>query len=416
VAFFYENSRLRCGSPRGTGSGLSADVEEIARARGTPAYIYDLDAIRERYRALAASTGKLKASVHYAVKANPNAAVVGALVELGAGADVVSAGEIAQAMAAGAQPERIIFSGVGKTEKEIARALRLGVKQLNVESPAELARIARLAKALGTAADVAFRMNPDVSPETHPYITTGFRENKFGMDESFLPELVEIVRAAGSALRLRGLTLHIGSQLLELASLSEAIVKTREVFTGLRALGFPLDRFDVGGGLGIDYETPDESRELGLVASYGLMLERLLGDLGAEILLEPGRILVGRAGILVGEVQYTKRAPAKTFAILDTGMHHLLRPALYQARHRVLPVRLDEGSATEAYDVVGPICESSDFLARDAKLPSLRSGDLLAIADAGAYGRSMASQYNAHQLPVEVAVSGGVAATAERQL
>ena len=414
MAFFYRDDQLRCGSP----AGASCSIAEISRANGTPLYVYDVDAIRERARLLTKALGGLRAAVHYAVKANPCPAVIGALAGEGFGADVVSGGEIEQALAAGVPAAKTIFSGVGKTIREIEYALDCGVKQLNVESPGELARIGEIARARDVVANVAFRMNPDVSPATHPYITTGFRENKFGMDESFLPELLEIVRSAKGALRLRGLTMHIGSQLLELESLSEAVHKTKAVFLSLREAGHALDRFDVGGGLGIDYALHDESPELERLLRYGEMLQRELSDLsdaGVEILLEPGRILVGRAGILVGEVQYVKRSPAKTFAILDTGMHHLLRPALYQAEHRVLAVR-GGGGAEESYDVVGPICESSDFLARGARLPRLNQGDLVALADAGAYGRSMASQYNAHAYPSEVAVENGRASRVEGPL
>ena len=257
--------------------------------------------------------------------------------------------------------------------------------------------------------DVAFRLNPDVNPKTHPYITTGFRENKFGMDESFLPDLVSQLKNAQDAVKLRGLTMHIGSLLFDLDVLNEAMEKTLVVHHHLEKEGLSLDRFDVGGGLGIRYETSDAKDELEMLATYGARLKKIVAShlpASTEILAEPGRLLVARAGILITEVQYIKQAPAKTFAIVDTGMHHLLRPALYQAKHRVLrltgAVDRADLSSNISYDVVGPICESSDVLAKNIEMPEVRSGDLLAIADTGAYGFSMANVYNSHELPREI--------------
>lgn len=402
MAYFYRNGRLKVGS-----DSAHADVAELVRTSEGPTYIYDLDNIRERFIALQRSFGSARHAIHYAMKANSHPEVLRLLASLGAGVDTVSGGEIRRALECGFTADRIIFSGVGKTVREIEYALTKGIKQINVESPQELVRIQEIAGRLGRTADVAFRMNPDVNPKTHPYITTGFRENKFGMDESFLPELLEILSNAGSRLRLRGLTMHIGSQLLELDSLEEAIEKTVTVHRFLVDKGFHLDRLDIGGGLGIAYETDDESGEFSLMEAYGRMASDKTAGLGVELLTEPGRILVGRAGLLVGEVQYLKTTPTKTFAIINTGMHHLIRPALYGARHRVLAVRWPTDETSHRYDVVGPICESSDFLAKDAELPRLNQGDLLALADSGAYGFTMASTYNAHDLPREIAVSVG---------
>ena len=227
----------------------------------------------------------------------------------------------------GFKPEQVILSGVAKSKDELTYALKIGIKQINVESPSELRRIAAVASSLNLKAPIAFRMNPDVNPQTHPYITTGFRENKFGMDDSFLPELVEILKA-NTSLNLRGLTCHIGSQLLELGSLREAIEKTKAVFLDLKKQGFKLDRFDIGGGVGINYQTEDETSERELLAEYGKMAEKIVSDMDVEVILEPGRTLVARSGLLIGEVQYIKATQHKTFAILNTGMNHLLRPAL----------------------------------------------------------------------------------------
>lgn len=378
------------------------DLMELAHSVEGPFYVYALNDVIERARRLKGSFGSQHVSIHYAMKANGNADLLRALAREGLGADTVSGGEIEDALSAGFAPSTIIFSGVGKTVREIELAVRLRIKQINVESPQELERVAQVARRLGGSADVAFRMNPDVSPQTHPYITTGFRENKFGMDESFLPELKRILGANRDALCLRGLTLHIGSQLTELKSLEDAVTKTLPVFRAFRAEGHPVDRFDIGGGLGIDYASADTENEFALIADYGRMAHRLLGQENCETLCEPGRILVARAGLLVAQIQYVKTTPHKTFAILDTGMHHLLRPALYQAKHRILPLEKRPDSESRTYDIVGPVCESSDFLAKDVRLPRLEQGDYLAIADAGAYGFSMASRYNRHAMPAEI--------------
>jgi diaminopimelate decarboxylase len=400
VAYSYQNGRLVAGS-----TDKNFDVLEIARKHDRPVYIYDLGDILSRARKFRAAFGMLNMSHHYAMKSNANAEILRAMAKDGFGVDTVSGGEIKLALENGFTADKIIFSGVGKTKAEIELAIKADIKQINVESPQELERIAEIAKKLSRKPSVAFRMNPDVNPQTHPYITTGFRENKFGMDFSFLPELKKILKGNSDNLRLRGVTLHIGSQLLELTALKDAITKTIAVYKELQAEGFEVDRFDIGGGLGINYSTDDATEELQRVAEFGKMVQELLTPLKCEVLSEPGRILVARSGILVGEVQYIKSTEFKNFAILNTGMHHLLRPALYQAKHRVLAVENSTSVQQMKYDVVGPICESSDFLAKDVQLPKLKAGDYLAIADAGAYGFSMASNYNHHALPAEVVLT-----------
>ena len=407
MSYFFRDGDLKVGSETGYLS-----VEALARKTGTPVYIYDLDDVELRYHAYAKALLGLNASIHYAMKANSNPTLLSRLASWGAGVDTVSAGEIKKAIAAGFQPHKIIFSGVAKTKKEIAFAVTNGIKQINIESPAELARIIEIARTQKKTVDVAFRLNPDVNPKTHPYITTGFRENKFGMDESFLPELIQLLRSAKDAVRLRGLTMHIGSLLFDLDVMKEAAEKTLAVHHHLVKEGFVLDRLDIGGGLGIRYETDNATDELGMLEKYGVMIRDVITqhfgkDPKIEILCEPGRLLVGRAGLLVSEVQYIKRAPAKTFAIVDTGMHHLLRPALYQAKHRVLKLQSADSSTTQSYDVVGPICESSDVIAKSIELPTVHAGDLIAVADTGAYGYAMASAYNSHDLPAELLVENG---------
>ena len=397
MAFTYRDGRLWAGSETN-----GTDLLDLAKKYDRPVYVYDLGDIVNRIRRLRDSFGSLPVSIHYAVKANANPEILRAMAKEGIGVDTVSGGEIQAALENGFTAQSVIFSGVGKTKAEIELAIQSDIKQINVESPQELERIAEIARRLGRKPSVAFRMNPDVNPQTHPYITTGFRENKFGMDVSFLPELKSIVRKKADFLRLRGVTLHIGSQLLELSSLRDAISKTAAVYKELQAEGFNVDRFDIGGGLGINYGTDNNEDDFQRINEYGKMVRDLLGELNCEVIAEPGRILVARSGILIGEVQYIKKTQFKTFAILNTGMHHLLRPALYQAKHRVLPLINPPKVQLQKYDVVGPICESSDFLAKDVELPQLNAGDYLAMADAGAYGFSMASFYNRHALPQEV--------------
>ncbi len=397
MPFGYCDGHLWAGNP-----GAGQDLLKLARNYDRPLYVYALPDVTARARRLRSAFGTLPVSLHYAMKANANADLLKCLAKEGYGVDTVSGSEIEEAMRAGFEPAKIIFSGVGKTKAEIELAIRHSIKQINIESPQELDRIGQIATKLNRKIDVAFRMNPDVNPQTHPYITTGFRENKFGMDESFLPELKNILCGYEDQVILRGLTFHIGSQVTGLGSFQEAIEKTILVYKSLCAEGYPLDRLDIGGGLCVDYSTDDIAPEHQLIQDYGRMACKLLEPLKCEILIEPGRILVARCGLLIGEVQYVKSTQFKNFAILNTGMHHLLRPALYQAVHRVLPLEQKQGTPLRRYDVVGPICESSDFLARDVTLPLVASGDYLAIADTGAYGYSMASLYNRHALPLEI--------------
>lgn len=405
MAFFYDQGRLKVGEPNHS----SLDISDLIADQTGPVYVYDIDNVVKRFGLLKASleaAGPLRHTIHYAMKANSHPRILKTLADLGAGVDTVSGGEVRLAIEAGVPANRIILSGVAKTEKEIEYALKNEIKQINVESPQELLRIAAVAERLGQKANVAFRMNPDVDPKTHPYITTGFRENKFGMDDTFLPELIQILRDHPDSLKLRGVTQHIGSLLFDLDVMREAIEKTIRIHHRLVKEGFAPDRLDIGGGLGIRYETADEQNELELVRQYGKMVREAIKGLDVELLTEPGRMIVGRCGLLIGEVQYIKKAPAKTFAILDTGMHHLLRPALYGAKHRIVPL-IERAGAKQNYDIAGPICESSDILAKEVQLTELHQGDRVGIADAGAYGFVMASRYNAHELPREVLIANG---------
>ncbi len=390
----YKNSQLHFGLS-------SFNLQTLIQDYDSPFYVYDLKGIADRFTKwnLAFTKG---ASVHYAVKANSNLEILKMLKSMGSHVDVVSGGEIKKALEAGFLGRDIIFSGVGKTKSEIELALDSKIYQINVESPAELRRIAEIAISKGLKAPVSLRFNPDVNPETHPYITTGFRENKFGLDESLLPEVIDLLKTYAQSLDLKGLTLHIGSQILDIHVYREAIQKTRTVFEYLKTLGFEMTRFDVGGGVGIHYQEQKLAQEEEFVKAFGQMVEQELQGLNVEIQTEPGRWIVAHSGVLITQVQYIKKTPFKNFAIVDSGMHHLMRPALYGAYHSVWPLASSGQNSLKPYDIVGPICESSDFFAKDRTLPELKENDFLVIADSGAYGFSMASLYNAHGLPKEI--------------
>ncbi|MCB0419817.1 MAG: diaminopimelate decarboxylase [Bdellovibrionales bacterium] len=389
-----------------THKGGVIPLKDVVTRSPDPIYVYDLDGVMDRLEKFKGSLS-VPHSVHFALKANNNRLILSAMAQAGFGVDVVSGGELQLAIDCGFSPERIVFSGVGKTVSEIEKAIQLRIKQINVESPQELKRIIALAKKIGRSARVAFRMNPDVHAETHPYITTGFRENKFGMDRTFLPELESQVREAEGAVTLVGLTVHIGSQLKQLEPMIEAIEKTKEIHNELQSRGWDLKTFDVGGGLGIHYEDGNLAVDEKAIAQYGSAVSEATREMGVEILFEPGRVIVARFGVLIGEVQYIKETPYKNFAILNTGMHHIMRPCLYQAHHRLLPLT-QKTVAPQLYDIVGPICESSDVLGKDRALPILEQGDFIAVADAGAYGAVMANAYNSHSLPKEFVVYNGV--------
>ena len=366
-----------------------------------PVYVYDLPEMVKRLKLYQEALGK-QGKVHYAVKANSHKKILKAFAEIGAGADVVSQGEIMQALEGGYKTSDILFSGVGKTKAELEYAIKNDVYQINVESPQELLRIGEIAKALNKKATVAFRFNPDVNPETHPYIRTGFRDNKFGMDESFSYELETILDKFKEHIYLQGITLHIGSLIHDLNSFKEAIEKTLPVYDHFQTKYKSLKTFDIGGGLGFKYESQDYEPDYQQIKDYGQMVQKLFKDRqDIQILAEPGRMLTGRSGLLITEVQYIKNSPFKNFVIVDTGMHHIMRPSLYSAFHHIDKLK-KQGLPNQVYDVVGPICESTDVLGSGRNLERTTQGDLLAIFDAGAYGYSMSSNYNAHGLPEEL--------------
>jgi diaminopimelate decarboxylase len=395
VGLIYQGQALNFGEEY-----LLSLPDLVAKHGSEPFYLYDLDGMRTRVRKLKSVFSGIQP--HYAMKANGAQRVLRTFLDEKIGVDTVSGGEIKLALKAGFQGKDIIFSGVGKSKPELEVAIGAGIRQINVESPEELKRIIEMAKAAGKKARVGFRINPDVDAKTHPYITTGFRENKFGMGEHFVPELREILRSAGSAVELVGLTMHIGSQLRDIKPMEAAIAKTLPLYDLFMRDGHPLRTLDIGGGLGINYEEEHQnpSKDLDLIEGYGAMLKRALKDFKGEVLCEPGRIFVGSCGTLVGEVQYVKETPDRIFLILNTGIHHLLRPALYQAFHRIMPVQL-HGRSKKVYDIVGPICESSDVLGKQREFEETLAGEAVAIADAGAYGYSMASSYNEHDMPTQ---------------
>lgn len=374
----------------------------IATQVGTPFYCYSAGALRASWKEFADGIKGLNASVCYAMKANSNLAVVRLFGDMGAGADIVSVGEMHRALAAGIPAGRIIYSGVGKKPSELMAALEAGVGQINVESSAELETLNAVAGQLGVKADITIRVNPDVDAKTHAKITTGRKENKFGIDIDLAREAFALAGRLPN-LKVVGVAMHIGSQLTTVTPYRDAIVRVREPIGQLRADGHKIDRFDIGGGLGIVYadETPPS------IADFMAVVARETDGLGCELTFEPGRRLVGEAGVLVGEVILVKPGSAKTFVIVDAAMNDLIRPTLYEAWHDILPVRQPRPeAATIRCDIVGPICESGDFLAQNRDLPPLAAGDLIMVRSAGAYGAVMGSSYNTRPLAPEVMVDG----------
>lgn len=375
-------------------------LADIARRHGTPTYVYSRATLTRHYRAFDQALAGSEHLVCYAVKANSNLAVLQVLARLGAGFDIVSAGELARVLKAGGDPRKVVFSGVGKTAAEMRQALVTGIHCFNVESEAELLRLNEVALALKKRAPVALRINPDVDPKTHPYISTGLKQNKFGVD---IAEAERLYRSAQAlpGIEVAGVACHIGSQLEELSPFLDALERTLALVDRLQAQGIALKHIDVGGGLGVPYdrETPPSPAQLA-----GAVRERLAGR-KLKLLMEPGRAIAGNAGVLLTRVEYLKPGTEKSFAIVDAAMNDLLRPALYEAWHAILPVR-EAGSGTpQRYDVVGPVCESGDWLGRDRTL-ALATGDLLALRTAGAYGFVMSSNYNTRPRAAEVMVDG----------
>ncbi|MBY0373354.1 MAG: diaminopimelate decarboxylase [Bryobacteraceae bacterium] len=390
--FSYVHDQLHCGA---------VPLASIAARTGTPVYVYSADAILARYREYDAAFGDASHQVCYAVKANSNLAILNLLARAGAGFDIVSGGELFRVLKAGGDPRRIVFSGVGKTEAEIDDALGHGILSFNCESNAELDVLSRVATRRGQQANVALRVNPDVDASTHPYISTGLRENKFGIDIAEVEAVY--ARAAGlPGLRLNGVSCHIGSQLLDTRPLLEALDRVLALIDRLRAAGHPIRHLDFGGGLGVPYQEGEQAPDI--AQFIGQICGRTAGR-ELELTVEPGRSMVAEAGVLVTQVLYTKRTPAKEFVIVDAAMNDLIRPSLYRAYHAIRPVVKSNAPAVLA-DIVGPVCESGDFLAKDRTLAAAAAGDFLAIETAGAYGFVQASNYNTRPRVAEVLVEG----------
>ena len=384
----------------GTLYAEEVNLTALAQAHGTPCYVYSRATLERHWHVFDQALKNHRHLICYAVKANSNLAVLNVLARLGSGFDIVSGGELERVLRAGGQPNQIVFSGVGKTVAEIRRALEIGIRCFNVESAVELLRLNQIAGEMGTKAPISLRVNPDVDANTHPYISTGLKQNKFGIDIDIAPEVYAHATTLPH-LQVTGIACHIGSQLTEVTPFVDALQRIIALLIKLNNSGIQLQHIDIGGGLGIRYrhETPPEPEE------YIQALNQVLGNLPYEIILEPGRAIVGNAGILLTRVEYLKNTAAKNFAIVDAAMNDLIRPVLYDAWQEILPVQPRTEQIEQVYDIVGPICETGDFLGKD-RLLALQEGDLLAIRSAGAYGFVMSSNYNSRHRVPEIMVDG----------
>lgn len=404
--FNYKNGRLHA---------EDVSLDAIAADIGTPFYVYSTATLTRHFNVFADALRGMNAVVCFAVKANSNQAVIRTLAGLGAGADVVSGGELKRALKAGVKANKIVFSGVGKTEKEIEAALNAGIKQLNVESVPELERISAVATRLGVTAPIALRVNPDVDAGTHEKITTGRKENKFGIEWT---NAHAVYKKAASlpGIKTQGIAMHIGSQLLDLEPFREAYVRAGDLVAILRADGLDMVTLDIGGGLGIPYGDEGEA-DAPNPEAYAQVVRETVGNLGLELILEPGRMIAGNAGLLVTGVEYVKEGATKSFLIVDAGMNDLIRPTLYGAHHNIVTVAEPEkGGELVEVDIVGPICETGDTFAKNRRLPPVASGDLLAVRTTGAYGAVQSSTYNTRPLIAEVMVNGGEYAVVRKRM
>ncbi|HNT69261.1 MAG TPA: diaminopimelate decarboxylase [Syntrophorhabdaceae bacterium] len=387
--FEYKKGQLYC---------EKVPVAEIAAAVGTPFYAYSYRTLERHFRVFNDAFRKTPHITCYSCKANASSAILRMTAKFGGGADIVSGGELYKALRAGIPANKIVFSGVGKTEEELRSAIRAGILMINIESEGELQAVSRLAQALKKAVPVSIRVNPEIDPKTHPYITTGLKKNKFGV---LWKDARRLYKAMGTDRFLVpvGISSHIGSQILELAPFVEAVRSLKSMIRQLQEEGTSVRMVDIGGGLGITYkdELPPHPED------YARVMEEELEGTGLTLILEPGRVLVGNSGVFVTKLLYTKKMPGKTFYIVDGAMNDLVRPALYDAYHEIVPVKESKGDAVRV-DVVGPVCESGDFFARGRRIPPIKNGDLLAVLGAGAYGFSMSSNYNARRRVAEVLV------------
>jgi len=391
--FHYKDGKLYC---------EEVPLEEIARGARTPCYVYSSRSILSAWRAYDQAFENLPHLVCYAVKANSSLSVLAMLARAGSGFDIVSGGELFRVLKAGGDPSRVVFSGMGKTAAEIEQALRAGIHNFNCESESEPELIDSIARKLGVKARFSLRVNPDVNPETHPYISTGMRDHKFGIDIGAAADVYRRTRAL-KHVSASGVSCHIGSQILDYSPILEAAGKVLALVETLQSEGFAIDHVDLGGGLGIAYRMGEEAP---LIRDFITDLRERIGRAKITVMIEPGRSIVGSAGVLLTQVLYRKQSPTKEFVVVDAAMNDLIRPALYKAHHEIRPVRQIANAPIVIADVVGPVCETGDFLARDRDMPDAMPGDVLAICTAGAYGFAQSSTYNARCRPAEVMVSG----------
>ena len=387
--FEYKNHQLQC-------EGIP--IREIAEKVGTPFYLYSYHTLVRHFTVFDDAFKGIPHIICYSAKANSNLALLRLFINLGGGVDVVSGGELYRALKGGAAPQKIVFSGVGKREDEIEYGMKTGILMFNVESFQELQVINEVAGRIGKKAPIAIRVNPDIDPKTHPYISTGLKQNKFGIDVLRAPMAYRLASQLPN-LKIVGIDCHIGSQLVEVEPIIEALRKLKELVENLRKKGMEIQYLDLGGGLGITYEDEEPPHPIEYAST---ILEEIRG-FGCTLILEPGRVIVGNAGVLVSKVLYTKENEEKRFVIVDAGMNDLVRPSYYGSYHQILPVK-EETREEIVADVVGPLCESSDFLAKGRKIPNLLSGELIAIMSAGAYGFSMSTNYNSRPRIAEVLV------------
>ncbi len=389
--FDYKDGKLFC---------EEVELDGIAQQCGTPCYVYSANSMVEAYRQYDQAFGELPHQVCYAVKANSSTAVLALLAREGAGFDIVSGGELFRVLKAGGEPCKVVFSGVGKTAEEMAYALRQGIHSFNCESESELLVLNTVAGQLDLKAHVSLRVNPDVDAVTHPYISTGLKDHKFGIDIAEAPAVY--LRAAElENIELTGVSCHIGSQILDYAPILEAAERVMNLVEELQLAGHAISHVDLGGGLGIAYKSADAAPP---IAEFIAALRSRIERAGVTVMVEPGRSIAGPAGVLLTKVLYRKQSPKKEFIIVDAAMNDLIRPTLYQSHHEILPLLETAGTVTA--DVVGPVCETGDFLARNREMADVQPGDFLAVKDAGAYGFSQASNYNARPRPAEVLVFG----------
>ena len=378
-------------------------VATIAESVGTPFYCYSTATLVRHFRVFREAFQDVPALICYALKANSNQAIIRTLAKEGAGADVVSEGEIRRALAAGIPANKIVFSGMGKTIQEITYALEVGILQFNIESESELEALSHIAQRKNKTAEIAIRVTPDVDGRTHAKITTGTKISKFGIDITEAPALYQKAASLPN-IAVKSVSCHIGSQITALEPFQKAFSRVIELVKDLRAAGHTIERLDLGGGLGIPY---DGDQTPPTPAEYAAVVKNLTRNLGCTLIFEPGRLIIGNAGILVSRVISLKKTPAREFLVVDAGMNDLVRPTLYDAFHEIVPVKIPKSDARRTFDVVGPVCETGDVFARDRVLPVFETGDLMAFRSAGAYGAAMSNTYNSRQLVPEVLVKGG---------